>query len=125
VDDNVPVPTWRCRSAMAQGTQAEALLAFLGLLVKPAFQPDAPFPALGGRGREVLPGLPCKVLTNGVSLIPLLEVKGNSVEAIHYPWISISKSQVEIVCQTLELPVQGTACRQGGAPPDCWWVGGR
>jgi hypothetical protein len=62
--------------------QAEALLAFLGLLVKPAFQPDASFPALDGCGCEVSPGLPCKVLMNGVSLIPTLEVKGDSVEAI-------------------------------------------
>ncbi len=100
-------------------------LAFLGLLVKPAFQPDALFPALDGRGHEASPGLPCEVLTNGLSLIPTLEVKGDSVEAIHYPWISISKSQVEIVCQMLELSVQGTTCRQGGNPPHCWWVGGR
>jgi hypothetical protein len=107
-----------CRSAMAQGMQAEALLVFLGLLVKPACQPDASFPALDGCGRKALPGLPCKVSsTNGVSLIPTLEVEGNSVEAIHYPWISISKSQVECVCQTLELLVQGTACHQGGALP--------
>jgi hypothetical protein len=32
----------------AQGMQAEALLAFLGLLVKPAIQPNASFPALDG-----------------------------------------------------------------------------
>jgi hypothetical protein len=85
------------RSATAQGTQTEALLAFLGLLIEPAFQPDASFPALDGCGREALPGLLCKVSMNGVSSIPTLEVEGNSIEAIHYPWISISKSQVEIV----------------------------
>jgi hypothetical protein len=111
--------------ATAQGTQAEALLAFYGLLVEPAFQPDALFSALDGRGHKASPGLLCKVSTNGVLLIPTLEVESNSIEAIHYPWISISKSQVEIVCQTLELSVQGTACHQGGAPPHCWWVGGR
>jgi hypothetical protein len=89
------------QSTTAQGTQAEALLAFHGLLVKPACQPDASFPALDGHGCKALPGLPCKVSTNGVSLIPTLEVEGNSVEAIHNPWIFISKSQVECVCQTL------------------------
>jgi hypothetical protein len=36
------------QSAMAQGTHLEVLLAFLGLLVEPAFQPDAPFTALDG-----------------------------------------------------------------------------
>jgi hypothetical protein len=113
------------RSATAQGTQAEALLAFLGLLDEPAFQPDASFPALDGHGREASPGLPCEVSMNRVSLIPTLEVESNSLEAIHYPLISISKSQVEIICQTLELSVQGTACRQGGASPHCWWVGGK
>jgi hypothetical protein len=103
------------RSAMAQGTQAEALLAFLGLLVKPAIQPDALFPALDGCGREALPGLPCEVLANGVLSIPTLEVEGDSIEATHYPWISISKSQVEIVRQ--KLSIQGTACRQRGTLP--------
>jgi hypothetical protein len=88
---------------MAQGTQAEALLAFLGLLVEPACQPDASFLALDSCGHEASPGLQCEVLTNGVSSIPTLEVEGNSVEVSHYPWIYISKSQVEKVCQTLEL----------------------
>jgi hypothetical protein len=105
------------QSATAQGMQAEALLAFLGLLVKPAFQPDASFPALDGHGCEASPGLPCEVSMNGVSSILTLEVEGDSIEASHYPWIFISKSQVENVCQTLELSVQGTACRQGGALP--------
>jgi hypothetical protein len=113
------------QSATAQGMQAEALLAFVGLLVEPAFQPDASFPALDGCGHKALPGLPCKVLTNGVLLILSLEAEGDSIEAIHSPWISISKSQVEIVCQMLELSVQGTACRRGSNPPHCWWVGGR
>ncbi len=114
-----------CQSATAQGMQWEALLAFLGLLVKPVFQPDVLFPALDGNGRKALPGLLCKVSANGVLSIPTLEVEGNSIEASHYPWISISKSQVENICQMLELLVQCTACRQGSAPPQCWWVGGR
>ncbi len=104
---------------MAQGMQADALLAFLGLLVEPVFLPDALFSALVGHGCEALPGSLCKVSMNGVSSIPTLEVEGVSKEVIHYPWISISKSQVEIVCRTLELSVQGTACRQGSAPPHC------
>jgi hypothetical protein len=106
------------RSATAQGAQAEVLLAFLGLLVKPAIQLDALFPALDGHGREALPGLPCKVSTNGVSSIPTLELKGNSVECIHHPWICISKAQVgHGVCKTPELLVQGMACHQGGTLP--------
>ncbi len=42
------------QSATAQGTQANALLAFLGLLVKPVYQPYALFLALDGHGREAL-----------------------------------------------------------------------
>jgi hypothetical protein len=74
----------------------EAPLAFLGLLVEPVIQPDAPFSALDGHGHEALLGLPCEVSTNGVLLIPKLELEGNSVEGIHHPWISIRKSQVEL-----------------------------
>ncbi len=82
------------QSATAQEMLAEVLLVFLGLLVKPAIQPDALFPALDGYGRKVLPGLPCKVLTNGVSSIPTLELKGDSVEGIQHPWICFSESLV-------------------------------
>jgi hypothetical protein len=65
------------QSATAQGTQAEVFLAFLGLLVKPVCQPDVLFLALDGCGRKASPGLPCEVSTNGVLLIPKLEVEGN------------------------------------------------
>jgi hypothetical protein len=100
----------------------EALLAFLGLLVEPAIQLDASFPALYGRGRKASPGLPCKVSMNGVLLISTLELEGNSVEGINHPWISIRKSQVELVCQMLEMSVRSPACRQGGT---LVWVGER
>jgi hypothetical protein len=89
----------------------EALLMLDGLLVKPASQPEALLPALDGHGHKALLGLPCKVSMNGVSLIPTLEFKGDSVEGIHHPWICISKSQGEFVCQMLEMLVRSTACR--------------
>jgi hypothetical protein len=59
---------------MTQQLQAEALLALQGLL---ATKPDAPFPALDCCGGKALPGVPCKVLKNGMSLIPVLK-GGNS-----------------------------------------------
>jgi hypothetical protein len=117
-----------CRSTTAQGTQMEALLAFLGLLVEPAFQPDALFPALDGCGRKASLGFPCKVSMNGVSLIPILELEGDSIEGIHHPWISVSMLHgVHVVCQPLAPSAisTGTVCCRGGAPPHCWWVGGR
>jgi hypothetical protein len=71
-------------------------------------------------------GLPCQVSTNGVSLVPILELKGDSIEGIHPPWMCISMSQRgSKVYQMLEPLVNSTACRQGGTPPHCWWVGGR
>ncbi len=63
--------------AATQQTQAEVLLAFLG---KPAIQPDVLFPALDCCSGKALPGLPCKVSTNGVSLIPLLEGRNNGIQ---------------------------------------------
>jgi hypothetical protein len=63
--------------AATQQTQAEVLLAFLG---KPAIQPDVLFPALDCCSGKALPGLPCKVSTNGVSLIPLLEGGNNGIQ---------------------------------------------
>ncbi len=54
------------------------------LLGKPATQPDALFPALECCGAKASPGLPCQVLTNGVSLIPTLELKGNSIDGLHH-----------------------------------------
>jgi hypothetical protein len=72
---------------------------------------------------EASPGLLCQVLTDGVSLIvsliPTLELKGNSVDGLHHPWICISKSWAfrHGECQTLLIAFQSTACHQGGAPP--------
>jgi hypothetical protein len=68
------------RCAATQQLQAEAFLALWGLLGKPAIKPDALFPALDCCGGKALPGLPCQVSTNGVSLIPILELMGNSVD---------------------------------------------
>jgi hypothetical protein len=101
-----------CRSATAQGTQAEALLAFLGLLVEPACQPDASFLALDGCGCEALPGLPCEVSMNGVSSKPTLEVEGNSIEAIHYPWIFYQQ-----ISGRMCMPNAGTVGSGHGLPP--------
>ena len=87
-----------------------------------------PFPALDSCGGKVMPGLLCPVLMNGVSSIPILELKGNSIEGIHHPWMCFSMLHgVHVVCQALApLAIStGTVCRQGSAPPHCWWVGGR
>ncbi len=88
------------------------------LLGKPAIKLDAPFPALECCGGKES-GLPCQVSTNGLSLIPTLELMGNSVDGLHHPWIFISKSWVcrHGKCQTLETARRSTACRRGGAPP--------
>jgi hypothetical protein len=50
-----------------------------GLLSKLAIKPDALFPSLDYCGGEALPGLPCKVLINGVLLIPVLEGGNNGI----------------------------------------------
>jgi hypothetical protein len=42
----------------------------LALQGKPAIQPDTPFPALYGNGGKAAQGSPCKVLMDGVLLIP-------------------------------------------------------
>ena len=91
------------RCAATQQLQAEAFLALYVLLGEPAIEPDVPFPALEC----------CQVSTNGVSLIPTLELTGNSVDSLHHPWIFISKSWVcrHGECQTLETARQSTACR--------------
>ncbi len=68
------------------------LLAMQGLLRKPAIEPDAPFPELDCYGGKATPGSPYMVSTNGVVLIPILELKGDSFEGIHHPWICISMS---------------------------------
>ncbi len=92
------------------------------LLGEPATQPDAPFPALECCGGEASPGLPCQVSTNEVSLMPTLELKVNSVDGLHHPWICISKSRAfrHGGCQTLVTAFQSTARRRGGAPPHRW-----
>jgi hypothetical protein len=50
-----------------------------GLLGKPAIKPDVPFPALDCCGGKALPGLPCKVSTNGMLLITVLEGGNNGI----------------------------------------------
>ncbi len=90
---------------------------------KPAIKQDAPFPALDCCGGEAMPGLPCQVSMSGVLSIPILELKGDSVEGIHHPWMCFSMlHRVHVVCQPLApLAISmGTVCCQGGAPPHCW-----
>ncbi len=60
------------------------MLALKGLLGKPAIEQDAPFPAMDCGGGKVLPGLPCKVSTDGVSLIPVLEGKNNGIDGSYF-----------------------------------------
>jgi hypothetical protein len=62
----------------------EVLLALWGLLGEPAIEPDAPFPALDCCGSKALPGLPCKVSTNGVASIPVLEGGNNGIDGSHF-----------------------------------------
>jgi hypothetical protein len=50
-----------------------------GLLGKPAIKPDALFPALDCCDGKASPDVLCKVSTNGVSLIPVLEGGNNSI----------------------------------------------
>ena len=78
--------------------------------------------ALDCCGGKASPGLPCQVSMDGVSLVPTLELKGNSVDVHHHPWICISKSWAfrHDECQTLLTAFQSTACRQGSAPPHRW-----
>jgi hypothetical protein len=58
----------------------EALLALKGMLGKPLIEPNVLFPALDCCGNKALPGLPCQVSTNGVSLIPVLEGGHNGIQ---------------------------------------------
>ncbi len=61
-----------------------------------------------------MPGLPCQVSTDGVSLIPTLELKGNSVEGLHHPWICISKI---LGVLTWWMPNAGDCVPKHGMPP--------
>ncbi len=110
--------------AVTEQLQAEVLL---GLLGKPAIQPDAPLLALYHSGSKTMPGLLCQVLTNEVSSMPTLELEGNSIDGLHHPWICISKSWVfrHGGCQMLATAFHSTACRQGGTSPNLSgvWMG--
>jgi len=59
-----------------------ALLLELGLLGKPATQPDAPFPALDCGGGKAAPGEPFKVATDGMSSIPKLDFGDRGVHEV-------------------------------------------
>jgi hypothetical protein len=97
------------------------------LLGEPEIQPDAPFPALECCGGKALPGLSCQVSTNGVSLIPTLELKGNSIDGLHHPWICISKSWAfrHGGCQILVTAFQARHAAEAALPPIIGrgWVG--
>ncbi len=71
-----------CRCTTIEQLQVEVLLGFLG---KSAIQLGAPLPALYCSGGKATPGLLCQVSTNGVLLIPTLDLKGDSVDGFHRP----------------------------------------
>jgi hypothetical protein len=74
-----PNPQGIRQCTATQQLYAEVLLALKGLLGKLAIKPDAPFPALDCYGGKALPDLSCKVSTNEVSSIPVLEGKNNGI----------------------------------------------
>jgi hypothetical protein len=104
--------------AYADAPQQNNCEVLLGLLGKPAIQLDVPLPAPDCSGGKAMPGLLGQVSMNGVSLIPTLELEGDSVECIHHPWICISKSQGgHGVCKTQEPLVQSTTCTKAALSP--------